>query len=390
MTRPVATDLLIIGAGPFGLAMAARARHLGIDHLIVGEPMHFWLAHMPEGMYLRSACDWHLDPQDEDTIEAFLGTQGLRPADVEPLSRGRYLEYARWFQARQRIEPRRVVVERLDAIEGDRARLRATLAGGGAIDAGSVVLALGLGPFKHVPEELARLLPGGAIEHTCDLVDFSGTRGRRCLIVGGRQSAFEWAALIRESGAAAVHVAHRHDSPAFAESDWSWVNPVVGGMVENPAWYRRLSQADRDAVNRRLWAEGRLKLEPWLAARVQRPGITLWPNTRVAGVRALAGGAFAVTLAGAGDSHVLDVDRIVLATGYKVDVARVPLLAQGNLLPRLRTDGGAPLLDPHMQSSVPGLFMTSMLATRDFGPFFGFTGAVRTSAKLIGQALRRA
>ena len=47
-------DLLIIGAGPFGLAMSAYARHLGIDHVIVGKPMDFWKANMPEGMYLRS------------------------------------------------------------------------------------------------------------------------------------------------------------------------------------------------------------------------------------------------------------------------------------------------------------------------------------------------
>ena len=44
------TDLLIIGAGPFGLAMAAHARHLGIDHLMVGKPMEFWQVNMPEGM----------------------------------------------------------------------------------------------------------------------------------------------------------------------------------------------------------------------------------------------------------------------------------------------------------------------------------------------------
>ena len=87
-------------------------------------------------------------------------------------------------------------------------------------------------------------------------------------------------------------------------------------------------------------------------------------------------------------SRVLEVDRIVLATGYKVDVARVPLLAQGNLLPRCRSNNGSPALDEHLQSSVPGLFMTSMLAIRDFGPFLAFTAAVRASAKLIGQALR--
>jgi thioredoxin reductase len=35
------TDLLIIGAGPFGLAIAAQAAHAGIEYLIVGKPMEF-------------------------------------------------------------------------------------------------------------------------------------------------------------------------------------------------------------------------------------------------------------------------------------------------------------------------------------------------------------
>jgi cation diffusion facilitator CzcD-associated flavoprotein CzcO len=388
MTAPTLTDLLIIGAGPFGLSMAAQARHQGIDHIVVGEPMHFWRTHMPNGMYLRSASDWHLDPQDEDTIAAFLRTRDLTPADVEPLARDRYLEYARWFQTRKQIDPWPVVVERLDTADSRNGRFRATLADGGAIAARNVLLALGFAPFKHVPEDLARLLPSGVFQHTCDLVDFTAVREQRCLIVGGRQSAFEWAALTCEAGAASVHVSHRHDSPAFAESDWSWVNPLVDAMVENPGWYRHLTQAEKDKVDGRLWAEGRLKLEPWLASRVRRPTISLWPNTRVVGFRQLAGGGLAITLEGAEGSRLLEVDRIVLATGYKVNVASVPMLALGNLLPQLATHNGVPLLDEHLQSSVAGLFMTSLLATRDFGPFFAFTVSVRTSAKLIGQALQ--
>jgi cation diffusion facilitator CzcD-associated flavoprotein CzcO len=129
------TDLLIIGAGPFGLSMAARARHLGIDHIIVGEPMSFWRTHMPSGMYLRSACDWHLDAQNEDTIEAFLRTQDLTPADVEPLSLDRYLEYVQWFQARREIDPWRVTVERLDTTGNGHARFHASLTNGDVIAA---------------------------------------------------------------------------------------------------------------------------------------------------------------------------------------------------------------------------------------------------------------
>jgi cation diffusion facilitator CzcD-associated flavoprotein CzcO len=63
------TELLIIGAGPFGLALAAYATHLNIDHVVIGKPMDFWHSNMPKGMHLRSACDWHLDPLDVHTDE---------------------------------------------------------------------------------------------------------------------------------------------------------------------------------------------------------------------------------------------------------------------------------------------------------------------------------
>lgn len=85
---------------------------------------------------------------------------------------------------------------------------------------------------------------------------------------------------------------------------------------------------------------------------------------------------------------VLPVDQIVLATGYKVNLRQIPLLAQGNILVRLESRNGFPALDEHFQSNIPGLFFTSMCASQDFGPFFAFTGAVRASAKIIGAALR--
>ena len=95
-----------------------------------------------------------------------------------------------------------------------------------------------------------------------------------------------------------------------------------------------------------------------------------------------------MTLEGHDRSDVVRVDRVILATGYKPDIGRVPFLARGNVLARLQTDAGCPVLDEHLQTSVQGLFVTSMAATRDFGPFFAFTVAVRSSAHLIGQALQ--
>jgi cation diffusion facilitator CzcD-associated flavoprotein CzcO len=272
------TELLIIGAGPFGLAVAARASYLGIDHVIAGRPMEFWRRNMPAGMYLRSACDWHLDPQNVHTIEKFLQERGQTPQDVEPLSLDFYLSYAEWFQRQKQISPLPVHVERLEFTNN---HFIATTHDGDTIKARNVVIAPGFKHFPHVPAELKLRLPAGRYVHTCDFVDFSAARNQRYLIVGGRQSAFEWAALLLEAGAGAVSVVHRHDSPAFKTADWSWVNPIVENIGADPNWFRRLSEAEKAEVNHRLWAEGRLKVEPWLEARLNDDRVRILPRTEV-------------------------------------------------------------------------------------------------------------
>lgn len=378
--NPLETDLLIIGAGPFGLALAAQATHDRIEHVIVGKAMEFWRANMPNGMFLRSACDWHLDPLGVHTIDAYLQSQGKTAPDVEPLSLAFYLSYVDWFQEQKNIQPIAAYVQRLDCTNE---HFVATTRNGNIIQARRVVLAPGFRHFANIPAELQPKLPAGSFRHTVEFVDFSEAANKRYLIIGGRQSAFEWAALLLEAGAAAVHLSHRHASPAFAAADWSWVNPLVDAIVENPNWFRRLSQTEKDQIAHRLWAEGRLKIEPWLESRLSDKRVKLWPQTELERVEN-ENGNFEVRLT---NGENFAVDHIVLATGYKVDITRLPYLAAGNLLDQLETRNGFPVLDDHFETSVPGLFITSMPAGQDFGPFFGFTISVRTSAKLICERL---
>jgi thioredoxin reductase len=339
---------------------------------------------MPKGMFLRSACDWHLDPVNVHTIEAFLSTIEQTPKDVEPLSLDFYLSYAEWFREQKNITPLPVHIEQLDAVGTQQNhRFIATTRDGDVINASRVVLAPGFKHFAYAPPELTAKLPRQRYEHTSTFVDFSNAHNKRYLIIGGRQSAFEWAALLLEAGAAAVHISHRHASPAFAVADWSWVRETVDNIADNPNWFRRLSQAEKDAVNDRLWAEGRLKLEPWLAPRLKDDRIHLWPQTQLVSCRETTAADLEATLS---NGETINIDHIVLATGYKVDIARLPLLST-NLLNQIETRNGFPVLDAHFETSVPGLFITSMPATQDFGPFFGFTVSVRTSARLIAQRL---
>jgi len=382
MSEMSSVELLIVGAGPFGLSMAAQAQESGLDYLMVGKPMHFWRSNMPGGMLLRSACDWHLDPTGVHTIESFLATRNQTPADVEPLSRDFYLEYTRWFQAQKGLAIEPVLVERLDlASDGFHAQME----NGETIVAANVVLALGFASFAHIPADLAALLPAGSFIHSRDLVDFTQTAGKRCLIIGGRQSAFESAALLREAGAAHVHICYRHPTPRFEASDWGRANRIVTELADNPRWYRDLSEEDRKEINQWFWTEGRLKLEPWLWPRVNHPHITLWPQTNLAASSRQSDGSLAVRLDN--DSQFV-VDQVIFATGYRVDMARAPLLSRGNLLAEMDIVNGYPRLDEHLQTNVPGLFVTSMPAVQDFGLFFAFTISARVSAQLMGRGIQ--
>ena len=78
MSERISTDLLIVGAGPFGLALAAAASDAGVEHVVVGEPMSFWRDHMPAGMLLRSDTSWHLDPANVLTVNPTPATPGSR------------------------------------------------------------------------------------------------------------------------------------------------------------------------------------------------------------------------------------------------------------------------------------------------------------------------
>jgi len=388
MNKPISKhfDLLIIGAGPFGLSMASYAEHHKLDYLVVGKPMSFWKEHMPSGMMLRSDCDWHLDPQGVHTIDRYLEALDLERSDVEPLTLDFYLGYTEWFQERINANILDAMVTRLDTVEGQDERFIAALDNGDIVTANNVLLAIGFKYFRNLPPELIEIIPDGRYTHTCDLVKLGALKGKRCLIVGGRQSAYEWAALLVENGASEVHVSHRHETPDFTQSEWNWVNAYMDRMVSDPGRHLNMPPDERADLDKMFWTEGRLKLEPWLKDRIDNDTVSIWPESEMRVCKEMPNGELEVEFEG---GEKITVDHIVLATGYKVNIENVPFLKAGNVLEKMRIEKGYPVLDVRLQTSVPGLFATSMLATKDFGLFFAFTVSVKASAEIIGSYIMK-
>jgi FAD-dependent urate hydroxylase len=378
--------LLVIGAGPYGLATAARAKSAGIEQLVVGKPMAFWRENMPAGMFLRSGPDWHLDAAGVHTFMAYLDERGIDPSDVDPIPVALFLDYVDWFEERADVDVMPELVWDLSKPDG---RFVATLESGRRVSADAVVAAPGISHFTVIPEWVGRSLSQGRWTHTCHLVRFDQLRGKRVLIVGGRQSAFEWAALLADGDAAEIHVVYRHYTPEFAASDWHFVDPLMDLTATVPGWFRNLPSEEREAIAKRFWAEGRLKLEPWLTPRLEKPSVHRWPNRSVTACEEVPDGEIEARLS---TGERLAVDHVVLATGYKPDMREVPYLS--GVIDRMELADGFPVLDDHFQSSVPGLFVTGFPATRDFGPFFGFVRGCPVAATLttagLAEALERA
>jgi thioredoxin reductase len=373
------TELLVVGAGPYALSTAACARKHGVATTIVGQRMAFWRENMPPGMFLRSGPDWHLDAEYRHTLEAYLAERAILPADVDPIPIGVFLDYADWFTESKDLWVREDLVTGLVRHNGG---FEAALDSGDRLFTRFVVAAPGVRHYKWLPE-WAGSVPPGCSAHTCDLVRLDELAGKRVLIIGGRQSAYEWAALAREHGAARVDIVHRHEVPRFERVSWKFVDPHIEQTVAVRGYWRYLPQTKKDAIARRFWEVGRLTLEYWLTPRLSCDRITSWPGAQVIEVSQRPhSDELAVKLTG---SVRLTVDRVLFASGYRANLNNVPYLAA--VMDGIRMDDGFPVLDEAFQSSVAGLYITGFSATNDFGPFFGFVKGAPAAATLIVRDL---
>ncbi|MFC6519337.1 NAD(P)-binding domain-containing protein [Undibacterium arcticum] len=213
----VATDITIVGAGPYGLSIAAHLRERGANFRIIGSPMQSWLRKMPKGMLLKSEpfSSTLYDPGSTFTLRRFCKDQGLPYQEVGlPVSAETFSSYGIAFQ--KHLVPE-VEDTHLVALKRCSAGFDLSMADGMSFTTRKVVLATGLDSYRHIPEPLAHL-PRELLTHSADHHDLEQFRGRDVVVIGGGSSAIDVAALLHE-GQANVQVIARKPTISFLPMD---------------------------------------------------------------------------------------------------------------------------------------------------------------------------
>jgi hypothetical protein len=385
-----ATDVVIIGAGPYGLSLAAHLQRRGVKYRIFGESMRFW-RDMPEGVNLKSlafATNIYV-PRGGHSFPHWCVQHGLE--DFEPCTMQSFAAYGGEMQKRFVPGLEEVLVSNVSMREQ---RFEVTLASGERLSARKVIACTGLSGLAQVPGELQSLGPD-RMRHTFNISTYAGFRDKTVAVIGAGASAIEAGALVREAGGSS-EVFVRGPEAVFHDR-----SPRI-----RPMWERVKNPMSVLGASRRSWV---LQQVPFLVYRLPRerrtrfvkgylgPSSPWWIRDRVLGKVPIhvqhelleAGTSGNRVLLkfrnGADQVRTVEVDFVIAGTGYDVSVARLAYL-DPQLRDRIQCIERAPALNKNFESSVPGLHFVGPLSFMCFGPLFRFvTGAKVAAPWLAGR-----
>ncbi len=385
-------DVVVVGAGPYGLSTAAHLLGKGLQVAVFGRPLSLWRENMPEGMFLRSYW-WASnlsDPQKNYGFEQYFQIHALRAP--EPLPIETFIDYALWFQ--KNCVPT-IDETYITSIEQQGDHFEITLQAGRIVRSRAVVMAPGLKYYEYRPAQYEHLSPA-VVSHVAQYGDFNHLIGKHVVVIGGGQSALENAAIMQERGVS-VEIVARHaihwltDEKVDGRSLFQRVRYPRAGIapgwfnwgIENaPYAFQQLPRAMKDRLLR-----GRGRFGPagsyWLKERILGK-VKLREQVGVQHVQETEQG---VTLQ-LSDTSVLHADHIMLATGYRADVWKLPML-HADLVSRLHTYQGSPVLNSRFETNIPGLYFVGFSAVSSFGPFYRFVVGTDAAATRLSHALAR-
>lgn len=391
-SAPVSSDeeVAIIGAGPYGLSAAAHLRAKGIGVRVFGKPMAFWAEKMPEGMLLRSprVASNIADPTDAFTLESYETAFRKPPSAPVPLET--FVSYGRWFgkTLSDNLDTRDVA-----SVRQQGQRFVVILGDGETVWVRRVIVAAGIGSFKHKPEVFKCL--GPALASHC----YEGRRvrdfaGQRVVVIGAGQSALESAALLHEAGAEVEVIAKIRQLRWIGMHQWLHQLGPISSLLYS---YHDIGPAgiSRLVAMPHVMKHIPLPLRDKIGARAIRPAGSRWLPERLTNVKVTTG-RIVVEARERGDEVRMKLDdgsersvqHVLMGTGYDVDVSKYDFMSS-DLLQQLKVFDGYPVLSNGFRSSIPGLHFIGATAARSFGPLMRFvTGTKFTSRELTSYLTR--
>src|SRR6267154_3208518 len=227
-------NVAIIGAGPYGLSIAAHLRVCGIEHRIFGRPMDTWLTRMPRGMRLKSEgfASSLYDANLEFTLGAYCKREGLPYADIGlPVALETFTRYGLEFQKRfvPQLENKLVA-----SLSRSSAGFQLRLVDGEVCCVRTVIVAVGLTHYAYMPP-LFSDMPEEFVSHSSARHTFEDFQGRSVAVVGSGASALDLAALLRQASADVQLVARsstiRFHDPPRKRSLWARMRAPNTGLA---------------------------------------------------------------------------------------------------------------------------------------------------------------
>jgi cation diffusion facilitator CzcD-associated flavoprotein CzcO len=386
------TSVVIIGAGPYGLSLATHLKARGVAFRIFGEPMHSWRTQMPRGMHLKSEgfASCLDDPDGTYRLANFCQERGLPYRDVgSPVPIETFIEYGMAFQ--QRFVPS-LEEKKVTQLASSHAGFVLRLDDGETMTARQVVVAVGVGHFPHLPPELAAM-SDEHLSHSSHHAELDRFCGKDVIVIGAGASAVDLAALLHEAGSSVRLVARRRSIEFHAPPERR--PRRLSERLRNPrsglglGWRSRLCE-DAPLVFRMMPEDFRLRvvsrhLGPapgWFVRdRVERHVPMLLGSRLVSG--ASRGDRAQLRIANdTGHEQLLEADHVIAATGYRVDLRRLSLLAPATL-GQIRMADHTPVLSTRFEASLPGLHFVGPAAANCFGPLMRFACGNRFVARRL-------
>lgn len=395
------TDVAIIGAGPYGLSLAAHLRDRGVNFRIFGRPMGFWREHVPASLRLKAegfALDL-FDPGRRSTLARFCRERGYPYAPIgEPIPTAVFTEYGETFQKTHVPQLQPCMVTHLSrTLDG----FVMHLDNGETVMARNVVMAVGIEHFAYTPPAV-RGLPSDRVSHTFDETTFERFAGKRVAVIGAGSSAVDTACFLHNVGAQTfictrrpkIWINHPPHRIRGLKLLWTRIKKPVSGL--GTGWRSRMA-CDLPDVFHMLPARLRLRITRghlgpaagWVTGQVVRDKVPIWLNVDLQSARMrdnVVHLEFRDTQAGC--PRVVDVDHVFLGTGVRVDMERIPFLDRV-LARAIRTEDNMPALSRSFESSVPGLYVIGPMAAGSFGPLLRFAWGARFAARRVTARLGR-